>query len=165
MLNLTDKKAAEPGYTGDKMGSAATRLTTMIGTEVSARDFSARMASAPALSGLNTTPDQLLEVLGGIVNLYDEKSLELGLTEFDVETEHGFVSKYVSLPSVLSEIGYASGYKERACAQILTALESTLRSYINPKMPNFALNLKFLGIIRPISLENSTYQLHYRSAR
>ncbi len=147
------------------MGSAATRLSSTISAEVGARDFSARMATAPALAGLNVQPQQLLEVLGGIANLYDEKALELGVEEFQADTEHAFSSAYVPLETILMEIGYASGYKQRACTQILSALEWTLRSYFDSKESNATLNLKFLGILQPISLENSTYHLHYRSAR
>ena len=147
------------------MGSAATKLSSKISAEVGARDFCARMASAPALAGLNVHPQQLLEVLGGIANLYDEKSMEMELDEFQVNTESGFASSYVPLQTILMEIGYASGYKERACAQILSAMESTLRSYFEDKDAHGELALKFLGTVRPINLEQSTYNLHYRSSR
>ena len=86
MLCCDDKRILGKGYTGGDMSSAATKLSSMISAEVGAREFCARMASAPALAGLSVQPRQLLEVLGGIANLYDEKALEMGLDEFHVNT-------------------------------------------------------------------------------
>jgi len=121
------------------------------------------MILSPLLGGLKVSPEQMLEVLGGIVNLYDDKALGLRVDGFQIVTEHTFASSYVPLDTILAEIGYTSGYKKHACMQIWSAIEATVRSYFNSS--DDILNLKFLGTLRPVDLEHSAYSLQYRYTR
>ena len=132
---------------------------------VGATAFCSRLANAPSLKGLKTTERQLLEVLIGIVNLYDEKAFQLQVEEFQIATTHAFASDYVSYEKMLQEIGRASGYAEPASRKIAIALEATVQSYFDGKEADAEIDLQFLGTLRALDSSQSLYRLHYQYSR
>ncbi len=120
-----------------------------------------RRAAAQSVMVKHIVAEQIVAVMGGFSNLYVEQGIARKMTEFDVDTERGFVSELVPLDALLVEISHCSGRNIRFSDRILTALEVTLRDYFQDSAVS-AVGLKCLGSFHPSDLSQSRYQLHFK---
>lgn len=111
------------------------------------------------------TPEQILEVLGGLANLYLGQLICQGAKELRVATESAFASKYVSVTEVVQEIENCSGVKGSRRDAIFEAMQQALRAeFEEQEMSGIGntLVLRPLGTFEVIDLDKSQYFLTYR---
>lgn len=109
-------------------------------------------------------PEQVWKVLGGLSCLYLETLLKLGIPELKVKTKKAFASEYVSLSTILEEIGNCAGTDRRRSNLILEAMQTVLRdNFKRAELTKHGEGLSFqpLGIFEVINLDVSSYLMIY----
>jgi 3',5'-cyclic AMP phosphodiesterase CpdA len=111
-------------------------------------------------------PEQVLEVVGGLANLYLEKAIQRGEPELRVATSDGFASEFVSRAAVLQEIMNCSGVTDPGRKEtILSGMNRALRDAFSRHerlVPGNSLLFRPFGRMAVIDPATSRYELAYR---
>lgn len=122
-------------------------------------------ASSACGEDARIVPEQILEVVGGLANLYLEAIIGLGVRRLKFETWEAFASKYMDLPAILVEIGNCAGTDIDRSKIILHAMQGSLidifKTLESPDIKRPRLLFKPLGIFEAIDLKDSRYFLTY----
>jgi hypothetical protein len=110
-------------------------------------------------------PDQILEVVGGLANLYLEKIISLGVNRLRFETWGAFASKHIDIPGILIEIGNCAGTDTDRSKIILHAMQHSLihkfKTLESPNIERPRLLFRPLGVFEVIDFKDSRYFLTY----
>ncbi len=113
-------------------------------------------------------PEQVLETVGGVANLYLEAAVKLGVPELRVEARDAFVSSHAERDTILQQIGNCSGVKEQERKEaIFSGMGSVLRDSFSRQErlePGKSLFFKPFGTITVLDPLESRYELVYRDA-
>jgi Dyp-type peroxidase family len=131
--------------------------------EIKISSFCDEVSSDPAV--YRVTPEQILEVLGGLANLYLGKLISRGLKECKVATESAFASDLVTVPEIRQEIANCSGATDGRVDAIFRGMQKTLQNAFERQEKSAqgsVLLFEPLGTFEVIELRESRYFLTYR---
>jgi len=136
-----------------------------VGGVIEVAEYYYAVAEHPVARKVDAFPEQVREVLAGIVNLYLEAVLKRRETQLIVLTRHAFLSEVVSETTLLNEIKRCSGFTLSASRSLWRAMESTLQSRcrrLEAGLHGRQVLFRPLGLLKPLTLRTSTYLLTYR---